>query len=103
MRVFFLKKSNAMRIALFAVIMVLAVVYAETGAELPVFGETVEGPVCSVETDERVVALTFDTTFGTDYTHKVRCRRDVKKYVLEDSTKILEQACENNNSGDELK
>ena len=29
--------------------------------------------------------------------------RDVKKYVLEDSTKILEQACENNNSGDELK
>jgi len=49
------------------------------------------------------IFISGDKIFGTDYTHKVRCRRDVKKYVLEDSTKILEQACENNNSGDELK
>lgn len=71
MRVFFMKKSNAIRIVLFAVIMICAVAYADAGMDLPAFNEAADGPICSVETEERVVAITFDTTFGTDYTSEI--------------------------------
>jgi peptidoglycan/xylan/chitin deacetylase (PgdA/CDA1 family) len=73
MRIFVVKKSTLIRAAVFLLLVIGAIVYTQVAfgdaAAEPASTETSVMPVCRVATDEKVVALTFDTAFGdTDCT-----------------------------------
>ena len=74
MRIFVVKKSTIIRAAVFVLLVVGAIVYTQValGDAAPVSNESESMPICSVETEEKVVALTFDTAFGDeDYTTEI--------------------------------
>ncbi len=67
MRVFICKKDTLIRIAAFAIIITGAVVYTAAAAkkDTATFGS---GVVTAADTEQKAVALTFDTSFGEDRT-----------------------------------
>ena len=82
MRIFVLKKSTIIRAVVFIVLLAAAVIYTQAIASdsAPAIGEAgKEMPVCSVETDDPVVAITIDTAFGDDYTDEILKILDEKK------------------------
>lgn len=74
MRIFVVKKNTLIRAAVFLLIVIGAIVYTQVAfrrAE-PTSTEMSVMPVCRVATEEKVVALTFDTAFGdADYTEQI--------------------------------
>ncbi|MDD5017392.1 MAG: polysaccharide deacetylase family protein [Eubacteriales bacterium] len=74
MRIFVVKKSTIIRAAVFILLVVGAIVYTQVALvdAAPVSSQSESMPICSVDTDEKVVALTFDTAFGDmDYTAEI--------------------------------
>ncbi len=74
MRIFVVKKSTLIRAGIFILLVIGAIVYTQVafGSAEPASTETAVMPVCRVATEEKVVALTFDTAFGdTDYTKQI--------------------------------
>lgn len=74
MRIFVVKKSTLIRAAVFLLLVIGAIVYTQVafGDTKPASTETAVMPVCRVATDDKVVALTFDTAFGdADYTGQI--------------------------------
>lgn len=74
MRIFVVKKSTLIRAAVFVLLVVGAIVYTQVafGGGAPVASTSEAMPVCRVATDDKMVALTFDTAFGdTDYTQQI--------------------------------
>lgn len=74
MRVVIMKKSVLVRVVVFLVVVVGAVIYAKTALfpDAEVFStQNGASAVCSVKTDEKIVAITFDTSFGTDRTDDI--------------------------------
>lgn len=74
MRVLIFKRMTLIKCAICVLLVIVGVVAAKIvfgGAE-EVFGETRENDMLTcANTDEKVVALTFDTTFGTDRTEQI--------------------------------
>ncbi len=71
MRIIILKKAVLIRIAIFILLVTGAIVYtriALSGEEQTFSSGGESTTICSVETDKKQVALTFDTTFGNDQT-----------------------------------
>ncbi len=74
MRIFVVKKSTLIRAAVFVLLLVGAIVYTQVafGGGTPVASTSEAMPVCRVATEEKMVALTFDTAFGdADYTRQI--------------------------------
>lgn len=74
MRVFILKKATLIRVAVFVLILAGAIVYSQAvlTEDAPVYNtESAYMPICASETDQKKVALTFDTTFGADQTQAI--------------------------------
>ncbi len=74
MRIFVVKKWTLIRAAVFVLLVVGAIIYTQVafGGASPVSSQSEAMPVCRVSTDEKVVALTFDTAFGDDdYTDQI--------------------------------
>ncbi|MGE5494238.1 MAG: polysaccharide deacetylase family protein [Burkholderiales bacterium] len=74
MRIFVVKKSTLIRAAVFVLLVVGAIVYTQVafGGGAPVASTSEAMPICRVATDEKMVALTFDTAFGdADYTRQI--------------------------------
>ncbi len=74
MRIFVVKKSTLIRAAVFLLLVIGAIVYTQVafGSAQPASTETTVMPVCRVGTEDKVVALTFDTAFGdADYTGQI--------------------------------
>jgi polysaccharide deacetylase family sporulation protein PdaB len=68
------KKSTIIRAVVFIVLLAAAIIYTQVIAadSEPVMNVTEnEMPVCSVETEDQVVAITIDTAFGDDYTDEI--------------------------------
>ena len=66
MRIFVVKKNTIIRTVVFVLLLVGAIVYTQVSLSdaAPVSSQSESMPVCRVDTDENVVALTFDTAFG---------------------------------------
>jgi peptidoglycan/xylan/chitin deacetylase (PgdA/CDA1 family) len=66
MRIFVVKKSTLIRAAVFLLLVIGAIVYTQVAFSdaKPASTETAVMPVCRVATEDKVVALTFDTAFG---------------------------------------
>ncbi|MGI5849078.1 MAG: polysaccharide deacetylase family protein [Christensenellales bacterium] len=74
MRIFVVKKGTLIRAAVFVLLIIGAIVYTQValGEAAPVSNQSGPMPICSVSTDEKVVALTIDTAFGdTDFTQQI--------------------------------
>ncbi len=74
MRIFVVKKSTLIRAAVFVLLVIGAIIYTQVafGGSEPVSSTSEAMPVSRVATEEKVVALTFDTAFGdTDYTQQI--------------------------------
>ena len=74
MRIFVVKKSTLIRAAVFLLLVIGAIVYTQVafGGAKPASTETAVMPVCRVATEDKMVALTFDTAFGdADYTGQI--------------------------------
>lgn len=74
MRIFVVKKSTLIRAAVFVLLVIGAIVYTQVafGDAAPVSGTAEAMPVCRVSTQEKAVAITFDTAFGEkDYTQQI--------------------------------
>lgn len=74
MRIFVLKKSTIIRVAVLAVVLVAAIVYSKAmlDSDVTVFQTGQLGSAINrVDTGEKEVALTFDTTFGEDQTEAI--------------------------------
>lgn len=74
MHIFVVKKATIIRAAVFLLLVVGAIVYTQVaiGDAAPVSTQSEHMPICRVATDEKVVALTFDTAFGDeDYTEEI--------------------------------
>lgn len=74
MRIFVVKKNTLIRAAVFALLVIGAIVYTQVafGDAMPASTQTTAMPVCRVATEDKVVALTFDTAFGdADYTGQI--------------------------------
>lgn len=74
MRILVVKKGTIIRAAVFVLLVVGAIVYTQVALSdaTPVVSQAESMPICSVATDEKVVALTFDTAFGDeDYTEQI--------------------------------
>ena len=74
MRIFVVKKSTLIRAAVFVLLVVAAIVYTQVALSdaKPVSNQSESMPVCSVATDEKMVAITVDTAFGDDdYTAEI--------------------------------
>ncbi len=74
MRILVVKKGTIIRAAVFVLLVVGAIVYTQmalSGAT-PVANQAESMPICNVATDEKAVALSFDTAFGDeDYTEQI--------------------------------
>ena len=66
MRIFVVKKNTLIRAAIFLLLVIGAIVYTQVAFHEvePASTETAVMPVCRVATEDKVVALTFDTAFG---------------------------------------
>ena len=74
MRIFVVKKGTIIRAAVFVLLLIGAIVYTQVALvdSAPVSSQSESMPICKVATDEKVVALTFDTAFGDmDYTTEI--------------------------------
>jgi len=75
MRIFVVKKNTLIRAAVFALLIIGAIVYTQLALSdaRPVSSPTPElMPICRVDTREKAVALTIDTAFGdADYTEEI--------------------------------
>ena len=73
MRIFVMKKDTLIRIAAFAIIIVGAVFYtrAVANADEETFAESQLGVISCKATDEKIAAITIDTTFGEDKTLEI--------------------------------
>lgn len=71
MHIFVVKKNTIIRMAIFVLLVVGAIVYTQVAINdaAPAASMSESMPICRVATDEKVVALTIDTAFGDeDYT-----------------------------------
>lgn len=66
MRIFVVKKNTLIRAAIFLLLVIGAIVYTQVAFRdaKPASTESAVVPVCRVATDDKAVALTFDTAFG---------------------------------------
>jgi peptidoglycan/xylan/chitin deacetylase (PgdA/CDA1 family) len=74
MRIFVVKKNTLIRAAIFLLLVIGAIVYTQVAFHeaAPASTETAVMPVCRVATEDKAVALTFDTAFGdADYTAQI--------------------------------
>jgi len=74
MRIFVVKKWTLIRAAVFILLVIGAIIYTQVafGSSVPASNLEQAMPVFRVATDEKVVALTFDTAFGdNDYTQQI--------------------------------
>ncbi|MFA5676307.1 MAG: polysaccharide deacetylase family protein [Christensenellales bacterium] len=74
MHMFVVKKATIIRAAVFALLVIGVIIYTQTaiGGAAPVISQAQAMPICRVETDKMIVALTFDTAFGEkDYTEEI--------------------------------
>ncbi len=74
MRIFVVKKSTIIRAAVFLLLIVGAIIYMQVavGDAAPAASMSEMMPICRVATDEKAVALTFDTAFGDeDFTPQI--------------------------------
>lgn len=74
MHIFVVKKNTIIRAAVFVLLVVGAIVYTQVALSdaTPVVSQSESMPICNVATDEKIVALTFDTAFGDeDYTGQI--------------------------------
>ena len=74
MHIFVVKKATIIRAAVFVLLVVGAIVYAQAviSEAAPVSAQAEAMPICRVETEDMVVALTFDTAFGDeDFTRQI--------------------------------
>jgi peptidoglycan/xylan/chitin deacetylase (PgdA/CDA1 family) len=74
MHIFVVKKATIIRAAVFLLLVIGAIVYAQAaiGEAAPASAQAEAMPVCRIQTDEMIVAVTFDTVFGDeDYTRQI--------------------------------
>jgi peptidoglycan/xylan/chitin deacetylase (PgdA/CDA1 family) len=74
MRIFVVKKNTLIRAAVFALLIIGAIVYTQVALSdaKPVSSTPEMMPVCRVDTKDKAVALTIDTAFGdADYTQEI--------------------------------
>ena len=90
MRILILKKSTLIRVALFVVILIGAIIYTKAvlGNDVEVYKQNVsQMPICSVSDKSNEVAITFDTTFGEDYTKDIL--KILKKYNVKATFAVM--------------
>ena len=74
MRIFVVKKNTLIRAAVFLLLIIGAIVYTQVALSdaAPVSSMSEPMPICRVNTEDKVVALTIDTAFGdADYTQDI--------------------------------
>ncbi len=74
MHIFVVKKSTLIRAGLFVLLVIGAIVYTQVAFvdARPASTDAAVMPVCRVATEDKAVALTFDTAFGdADYTEQI--------------------------------